>query len=617
MAQKNFPRTPAAAGATYDFSPDGTLPVGVPSVCIFFDKDNPCQAGQLNALSIPPSNPLDPITQVLRDQLIAYDKLKQRNCVSNGVLNRQLALYWTWNTDPDFVEISRLPDPDGQLQPVLSIIRGLAAGLGIVPRELILKLRMQTLENYVNTAPQNGVTFETVQSNYEKSGPTADVAAYERTIQAFKSAFNTLGDHTFDDSKSIVMDELLPSAAGNANLLKLNWKTEKFDVFSLEYLLKPSSTGNPTQDCTPYLVGLPVGIPMPVAAEKDPSVLTYYAIKLSAKAQVLFSPVIGDVTLTAYAAAKPFGSRIGPKSIDSDWVEAKKPGVPSTCTGGATPTKCEDQIPNIKISEDGSTAWNSAMVLGAMYQKYSPLTGPVNITVGFAEAQRAQRAAMVPNPYEKGKYAIPHDYSCNPAVPAATSDPFVEYFDAGRMKRLYAPIFSRANRKPVEDELKAQINSMTAAGTGQTVTVGNQTTSSDFQNDVFRQALLQGLNRYADLLRQGRGEDGEGYDIAVVTDPFCTRPEGTGPSQPISFSQAAQKAILMNDPKDIRDSWSNLLDEPLRAPGRTGYSVKFASFQSLFNTSGSLTSDGSNTWTNFPTSTSDQELADLQKKVQH
>jgi hypothetical protein len=51
----------------------------------------------------------------------------------------------------------------------------------------------------------------------------------------------------------------------------------------------------------------------PFGITKDPAVLTYYAVRLQAKVRLLFSP-FGDngmVTLQAYSAAKPFGSRIG------------------------------------------------------------------------------------------------------------------------------------------------------------------------------------------------------------------------------------------------------------------------------------------------------------------
>lgn len=51
----------------------------------------------------------------------------------------------------------------------------------------------------------------------------------------------------------------------------------------------------------------------PYGVHKNPSIVTYYAVKLSAKAKLLFNPFGrgAPVTLTAYSAAKPFGSRIG------------------------------------------------------------------------------------------------------------------------------------------------------------------------------------------------------------------------------------------------------------------------------------------------------------------
>lgn len=55
-----------------------------------------------------------------------------------------------------------------------------------------------------------------------------------------------------------------------------------------------------------------------VGYEKDPRYLTYFGVKLTAKPKLLFMPQswvdAGFPTLEAYAIAKPFGSRIGPKA---------------------------------------------------------------------------------------------------------------------------------------------------------------------------------------------------------------------------------------------------------------------------------------------------------------
>lgn len=55
-----------------------------------------------------------------------------------------------------------------------------------------------------------------------------------------------------------------------------------------------------------------------VGYEKDPQYLTYFGVKLTSKPKMLFMPQswveAGFPTLEAYAIAKPFGSRIGPKA---------------------------------------------------------------------------------------------------------------------------------------------------------------------------------------------------------------------------------------------------------------------------------------------------------------
>jgi hypothetical protein len=64
---------------------------------------------------------------------------------------------------------------------------------------------------------------------------------------------------------------------------------------------------------------------MPVSFTKTQSIVTYFAVKLTAKPKMLFMPskwVEGDVfpVLEAFAAAKPFGSRIGPDATTDQLV---------------------------------------------------------------------------------------------------------------------------------------------------------------------------------------------------------------------------------------------------------------------------------------------------------
>jgi hypothetical protein len=99
---------------------------------------------------------------------------------------------------------------------------------------------------------------------------------------------------------------------------------------------------------------------MPIGFYKKPETMTYYAIRLKAKVRLPFSP-FGEVTLKAYAAAKPFGSRIGPKLEDNkDWVrEGVKPkndyGLANKLVG----------VPNLPIGAEDSVGrgWRASLTV--------------------------------------------------------------------------------------------------------------------------------------------------------------------------------------------------------------------------------------------------------------
>jgi hypothetical protein len=76
--------------------------------------------------------------------------------------------------------------------------------------------------------------------------------------------------------------------------------------------------------CTATKIGLPVP-GYPLGYVKNPTFVTYYAVKGKASFNGLFNPFSGPVTLTAYAAAKPFGGRIGPMLFDTGDGSALKP----------------------------------------------------------------------------------------------------------------------------------------------------------------------------------------------------------------------------------------------------------------------------------------------------
>jgi hypothetical protein len=146
---------------------------------------------------------------------------------------------------------------------------------------------------------------------------------FERPIQAFLSAKNNLPSIEEDNGNftAIKLIELLPNRPANVAqnpLLKNPPVLVKFnDILakaSFANSLFKSISGKDIDrgNCVQFrelrtITGFPFGV------TKDPGVLTYYAVRLEAKARLLFSPFGGNgvVTLSAYSAAKPFGSRVG------------------------------------------------------------------------------------------------------------------------------------------------------------------------------------------------------------------------------------------------------------------------------------------------------------------
>ena len=552
----------------------------VPSVCLIFNRnDNFCHLASLSPIPIPPDSYMDQINQTLRGQLQAIETARIKSCEEIDRTNIQILSLWVWNTDP---ELTSLP-------PNTTMAKNLGRGLGIVPKEGLLKARINTLEYYVNFEPQNGVTLSKVNELMNSSDP----ARRERTIQAFYSAYYTLGDHIFN-SEETVMDELLPPGAEGANLLRL----EPLTVKSTTYATKMETGSPPGANVTVVDEGrtciakvAPMKIEMPIGVKKDPTILTYYAIRLQAKAKVLFSP-FGDMQLKAYAAAQPFGSRIGPPITDTDFL--KTDVAPDSNQGGAiVSTGTQDRsVPNLPMLTPGDSGWYNNAVFKPMLSLLSPSgNNPVDVNL----LEKAYAKAMAPTPAEVGLYNIPADIG---------SDPFVRHFDApGGTYAFWAPVFP-LDKAGQSNEAENEINTLIGTVLGQT--------DMSHSGDAFRQEMVinlqTGLETYLGKLREGRGENGEGYNIARITDPLRPATVAGENSEFLSVP-----GVTTSDASKIKSSWDTVKDANLRN-GRSGYSVKFVSLKGL-TTGAGMTANGASPWTNtFPM---DDQTKDEIQKIQH
>lgn len=308
----------------------------VPTTCIIFDpQNNYCQKAGVPGIPEFPSGGgwgvADPIVAAVRSATAQIISKKLEDCEGRTDINRQFLIAWLFNLypirDPSSV-LSTGKDSDDPFP----FSNGLER-LGILPRMAILRARIDNFEEALNLNLGTEGLSQTVDEDtmgalrgLAPQGSNKTLDYFERPIQAFLSAKNnlpTVGGENGNFAK-IEMTELLPNQAGsvepNGNLKNPPILAKFDDIIgratfanSLFRQINPAdqSTGG-RGNCYQFreariIEGFPFGV------TKNPNVLTYYAVRLQAQARLLFSPFGGNgvVTLSAYSAAKPFGSRVG------------------------------------------------------------------------------------------------------------------------------------------------------------------------------------------------------------------------------------------------------------------------------------------------------------------
>lgn len=510
-----------------------------PITCVVFDpRDNYCQVEITPALEAPPASlgNLDAMTQILRDTILKLDDIKNQKCMALADTNQMVNFFWLFNTDPNLTLLSQMT---GGAQVMANKIAPIVTGLGLIPREVILKSRIDTLASYVNFLPQSKVNLERARSLPQTMG---DPSKVERTVQAFYSAFYSLGESTFPTG-SIEMTELIPE-----KLLKLDpIQTGEFSVFAMGRQLIPVAD---TKNCVNKRVELNVPDPgVTVGVAKDPSYLTYYAVKLKGKARLLFSP-LGDLEFKAYASARPFGSRIGPPK---DRVSFKH-----ELTNG--------KLPNASILEGENSLGKGRGfdTVNTMRDLCRALNGCGDGNLSYQNILDAYSAAMAPNPWETDKYNIINDLG--------NADPFIRNFGNDQYARIWAPILP-LNSSP--SEMKAQVAD--AIRNFFLKQSGAITQAKDARATVDAQLQSQLIDQLSNYIQRidspAGGEDEESRNIATIRDPYGTI---NGP-----YRGQYGPPTFATDRNQVATSWNNIKDGAFEELGRVGYSVKLVSFDSL------------------------------------
>jgi hypothetical protein len=250
---------------------------------------------------------------------------KVNDCIDRTRLNMLVALTWAFNVQTKSGFDATLA---GQGPAIL------AGRQGAWPRAIELAARIRNLEFAANRPPQtSGVCANTgLGAEAGCSTNILDVSGdrklgSERTVKAFYSGYRNLGNEEDAEMKnSFTLTEIPPrplqgETPNSASFLLVPQPYEKYYV-DLKLMLVnlavfyaaliPRATNDTSGACDISKVAIPVpGYPM--GYYKNPDILTYYAVRGQAMFSGMFNPFDRDaIKLTAYAAAKPFGGRIGP-----------------------------------------------------------------------------------------------------------------------------------------------------------------------------------------------------------------------------------------------------------------------------------------------------------------
>ena len=334
FTMKTFARTSNPAEDRYNF----------PSTCIDFSSTG--GVGLCTKYLVPglprfaSSNVLgmDETTNAFIDTIVSE---KSTNCSERTRLNFLTANTWAFNvlTGDDSVRNIQSEAPS------IGTDR-----MGAFPQAFEIALRMRNLEAQVNFAPVNGICKDPgVGVNCQTTDLALNSPAHVRTVKAFLSGWRNISAADEDMKKSFTIKEVSPildssiKGVNSLSTLLIPDGSPAFDKYYLDLKLmtvnyapfytaftttQANSGGDGTLNvdgqridsegqCAATKIGLPVpGYPMGFV--KNPDILTYYAIEARAKFIGLFNPFAGDDghVLTAYAAAKPFGGRIGPMLFD-------------------------------------------------------------------------------------------------------------------------------------------------------------------------------------------------------------------------------------------------------------------------------------------------------------
>ena len=332
--------TPGVAGLGSDPKFNNFDRYNIPSICIHNNTShNICQIYAVPGIPRFPALGVAGISEIHEAFVNTLTAKKAEDCSRRSTLNYLTAQTWAFGTGGDEIDTKT---------PLIATNRP-----GAWPEALQIAMRIRNLEMIVNRPPVTDPIDRNVAA--ELSSQNQDVGFNERPVKAFWSAFRNLGGGAYKDANQGQNEEL----SFNFKLYELKPQAYEADPQSVSgFLIPPDAKfpGSHLSETTPFkksyldLQMMPVNLatmfstfvtmandnvdigvksegtcgvsktalPVPgyiLGFNKNPEVVTYYAVKAESKFIGLFFPIVGSTgfTLTAYSAAKPFGGRIGPK----------------------------------------------------------------------------------------------------------------------------------------------------------------------------------------------------------------------------------------------------------------------------------------------------------------
>lgn len=320
----------------------------VPSICIHFGSNNNiCEIVTLPGLPRFNTVGLPSISEQHEAFLNSIVQTKSDDCSNRSNINLGAAMLWTYGTG------------NANLFPGVPEIAPNRVGAWV--ESLELALRMRNLEAIVNTPPidqpicRNAdaagvpcVSIETIMSD------GSSLPFNERSVKAFWTAYRNLSGGAFkeennqaDFAASFTLKELRPdpfSAQENSlsgflipagqpalqkHYLDLKVMPINYAIFYTSFY-PATGTFSGTSGSPPAegkCGGTKTAIPVPgyiLGFVKNPEVVTYYAVEGESRFVGLFYPFSDPkgIALKTYAAAKPFGGRIGPALFDAGFSGA-------------------------------------------------------------------------------------------------------------------------------------------------------------------------------------------------------------------------------------------------------------------------------------------------------